>query len=112
VAMGRERDPRNQAALAETLGKLGDEASAPLLASLMADARYPEEVRAAALRGLSGFRDRRSLNARLALIYDPGAPAGLVAEALPGLAAAGVLPIYDLAAFLEYPAPAVRAAAL
>jgi HEAT repeat protein len=112
AAMARERDPRNQALLAETLGKLGDEASAPRLAILMADARYPEAVRAAALRGLSTFRDRRSLNARLALIYDATAPARLVADALPGLAALGLLPIYDLASFLENKAPEVRAAAL
>jgi putative heme-binding domain-containing protein len=112
AAMARERDPRNQAVLAETLGTLGDEPSAPMLAILLADARYPEEVRAAALRGLSTFRDRRSLNARLALIYDLNAPAALVADALPGLAATGFLPTYDLASFLENKAPAVRAAAL
>ena len=46
-------------------GKLGDNASAPILAVLLNDARYPEEVRAAALRGLATFRDRRSQNARL-----------------------------------------------
>ncbi len=112
AAMARERDPRNQAVLAETLGMLGDEASAPMLAILLADARYPEEVRAAALRGLSAFRDRRSLNARVALIYDPNSPPTLVADALPGLAATGLLPTYDLASFLEHKAPAVRAAAL
>jgi putative heme-binding domain-containing protein len=112
AALRRERDPRNQAALAETLGKLGDNATAPLLAILMADARFPEDVRAAALRGLSNFRDRRSLNARLGLIYDANAPASLVAAALPDLATAGLLPPYDLVSFLENRAPAVRAAAL
>ncbi len=112
AAMARERDPRNQAVLAETLGQLGDEASAPILAILMADGRYPEEVRAAALRGLSNFSDRRSLNARLTLIYDPNSPASLVADALPGLAGTGLLPAYDLASFLENKAPKVRTAAL
>jgi putative heme-binding domain-containing protein len=112
AALARERDPLNQAALAETLGKLGDNATAPILAMLMTDARYPEEVRAAALRGLSGFRDRRSLNARLGLIYDANAPASLVAAALPELAATGILPPYDLVSFLENRAPSVRAAAL
>ena len=111
-ALARERDPRNQAALAETLGKLGDNATAPILAILLADGRFPEEVRAAALRGLSSFRDRRSLNARLGLIYDPNAPASLVAAALPDLATAGILPPYELVSFLENRAPAVRAAAL
>ena len=110
--MARERDPRNQAALAETLGKLGDDASAPMLAIL--HGRRPIS-RGGSRRGPAravDFRDRRSLNARLALIYDPNAPAWLVAAALPGLAAAGLLPPYDLASFLENQAPAVRAAAL
>ena len=112
AAMGREHDPGIQAVLAESLGKLGDEASAPTLALLLADARYPEAVRAGALRGLSTFQDRRSLNARLSLIYDPNAPASLVADALPGLAATGILPAYDLATFLENKSPLIRAAAL
>ena len=108
----KEPDPRNQAALAETLGKLGDAASLPILAALLADAGRPEAVRAAALRGLSTARDRRSLRARLGLIYDPNAPPSLVAAALPDLARAGFLPPNDLASFLENPAAPVRAAAL
>ena len=112
AALARERDPRNQAALAETLGKLGDNASVPILSTILADARYPEEVRAAAQRGLSGFRDRRTLNVRLGLIYDANAPPSLVAAALPELASAGILPPYDLVSFLENRSPQVRAAAL
>jgi putative heme-binding domain-containing protein len=111
-ALVQERDPRNQAALAETLGRIGDAASAPILAILLTDASRPEVVRAAALEGLSTFRDRQSLRARLTVIYDPNAPGTLVARALPGLARAGFLPPNDLAAFLESPAPAIRAAAL
>ncbi len=112
TALARDREPTNQAALVELLGKLGDNASAPILAVLLNDARYPEEVRAAALRGLATFRDRRSQNARLGMIYDPNAPASLVAAALPDVANSGLLPPYDLASFLENKAPEVRAAAL
>ncbi len=112
TALARDREPTNQAALVELLGKLGDNASAPILAVLLNDARYPEEVRAAALRGLATFRDRRSQNARLGMIYDPNAPASLVAAALPEVANSGLLPPYDLASFLENKAPEVRAAAL
>ena len=65
-----------------------------------------------ALRGLATFRDRRTQNARLGMIYDPNAPASLVAAALPEVASSGLLPPYDLASFLENKAPEVRAAAL
>ncbi|HZW31782.1 MAG TPA: HEAT repeat domain-containing protein, partial [Isosphaeraceae bacterium] len=112
AALVKEPDPRNQAALAETLGRIGDAASAPILALLLTDANRPEVVRAGALEGLSSFRDRQSLRARLTVIYDPNAPARLVARALSGLAGAGLLPPNDLASFLENPAPAIRAAAL
>jgi putative heme-binding domain-containing protein len=112
AALVKEPDPRNQEALAEVLGKLGDAASLPILASLLADSGRPEAVRVAALQGLSTARDPRSLRARLGLIYDPNAPPSLVAATLPGLAGAGILPLNDLASFLESPAAAVRAAAL
>src|SRR5262249_35014840 len=62
-ALVQERDPRNLAALAETLGRIGDAASAPILAILLTDASRPEVVRAAALEGLSTFRDPQSLRA-------------------------------------------------
>src|SRR5262249_28563680 len=61
---------------------------------------------------LSTARDPGSLRARLGVIYDPNAPPSLVAAALPGLAAAGLLPPNELASFLESPAAPVRAAAL
>src|SRR5439155_20418066 len=103
AALIPERDPRNQAAVAATLGRIGDTASAPILAILLTDANRPEAVRAAALGGLSTFRDPQSLRARLTVIYDPNSPATLVARALPGLAGAGLLPPNALASFLESP---------
>jgi putative heme-binding domain-containing protein len=111
-ALVKERDPRNQAALAEMLGRSGDAAAAPILAVLLTAARYPETVRSAALRGLSSFRDPASLRARLSVIYDPNAPESLVAGALPELAGGGYLPPNDLASFLANPAPGIRATAL
>jgi putative heme-binding domain-containing protein len=112
TALLKEPDTRNQEALAETLGKLVDAASRPILAAMLTDARRPESVRAAALRGLSTARDPGSLRARLGVVYDPNAPPTLVAAALPGLAGAGLLPPNELASFLESPAAPVRAAAL
>jgi putative heme-binding domain-containing protein len=112
AALAREREPRNQAALAEVLGRIGDPAAAPILASLLGDGRFPESVRLAAQGALKGFRDPQSLRARLSVIYDPNAPASLVARALPELAGSGFLPPNDVASFLESPAPAIRAAAL
>ena len=43
-------------------------------------------------RRLSRSRDPQSLRARFALLYDPKAPASLVARALPDLARSGLLP--------------------
>ncbi len=112
AALPKEADAGNQALLIEALGNLGDAASAPILAAIVADAKREEPVRASAVAALSRFRDRRSLSARLALIYDAGAPAGLVAQALPDLARLGLLPPNEIGSFLESPAPVVRAAAL
>ena len=56
--------------------------------------------------------DPQSLRARFTLLYDPKAPASLIARALPDLARLGFLPPNDLASFLEHPAASVRAAAL
>src|SRR6185437_5040584 len=70
----KESDPRNQEALAEALGKVGDASSWPTLTAVLADADRPEPVHAAALRGLSNARDPGSIRARLALIYDKKAP--------------------------------------
>jgi len=111
-ALTNEPDPTNQAVLAEALGALRDAAAVPALLNLLADPGRTEAVRAAALGALAPFRDPQSLRARLTLIYDNKAPASLVARALPDLARSGFLPPNDLASFLEYPAPEVRAAAL
>jgi putative heme-binding domain-containing protein len=108
----KEPDPRNQEALADALGKVGDAAALQVLAALLTDAARPEPVRAAALRGLSSARDPQSLRTRLGLIYDPKAPPTLVAAALPALAHAGILPPNDLISFMQSPTAPVRAAAL
>jgi putative heme-binding domain-containing protein len=112
ATLRKEPDPRNQEALAEALGELRDAGSMPVLATVLADTRRAEPVRAAALRGLSTARDPGSLRARLGVLYDPNAPPSLVAAALPPLAAAGLLPPNEMASFLENPAVPVRAAAL
>ncbi|MGO9466836.1 MAG: HEAT repeat domain-containing protein [Isosphaeraceae bacterium] len=107
-----ERDPDNQAALADALGQVGDIPSVPLLAALLLDAGRSESVRMAALEGLARLRDRKSLQARLALVFDSKSSADLVARALPDLAREGYLPPNELASFFENPAPAVRSAAI
>jgi putative heme-binding domain-containing protein len=111
-ALVRETDIDNQAALVEALGEAGDAASEPVFAAMLADAGGALQVRSAALRALARFRDRRSLGARLTLVYDEKAPAPLVAAALVDLARLGVLPPNDLASFFQHREPEVRAAAL
>jgi HEAT repeat protein/mono/diheme cytochrome c family protein len=111
-AIGSESDPRNQVALVEALAGLNDPASISALTGLLADSMRSEPVRAAALDGLARYRDPDVLRARLAVAYDAKTPAGLVARALPLLARDGVLPLNDLASFMESPAPQVRSAAL
>jgi HEAT repeat protein/glucose/arabinose dehydrogenase len=111
-ALPKEADSGNQALLIETLSNLGDGASAPILAAIVADPKREEPVRAAAVAALARYRDRRSASARLALIYDASAPPALVARALPDLARLGLLPPNEIGSFLESPAPVVRAAAL
>jgi putative heme-binding domain-containing protein len=108
----KEPDARNQEALADALGKIGDAGSLPVLAAILADGGRPESVRTAALRSLAKARDAGSLRARLGLIYDPKTPPSLIAASLPGLAHSGILPPNDLASFLESPAAPIRAAAL
>jgi putative heme-binding domain-containing protein len=112
AALIKEPDGVNQALLAETLGTVADPLAVPILTAIVSDARRAESVRSAALAALSRSRDPQSLRARFALLYDPAAPASLVARALPDLARSGLLPPNDLASFLEHPAPSVRAAAL
>ena len=112
AALVKEPDATNQALLVETLGAVADPLAVPILTALVSDAGRSEPVRSAALTALSRSRDPQSLRARFALLYDPTAPASLVARALPELARSGLLPLNDLASFLEHPAPSVRAAAL
>ncbi len=112
AGMTREPDAANQALLAEALGTMPDAASVRLLANLVVDSNRAEPVRAAALDGLSRFRGREIVRARLAVLYDPQAPESLAARALPPLARDGVLPLNDMADFFESPKPLLRAAAL
>ena len=112
AALGKETDPRNLEALAQGLGVLGDFVAAQPLGAIALDPTKPESVRTAALDALGRFRGPQALNARITLVYDPKAPASLVARALPDLGRDGVLPPNDLAGFLEHADPAVRAGAL
>jgi putative membrane-bound dehydrogenase-like protein len=107
-----ETDPINLGAMAQGLGRLVDTASLPLLTALVRDRKRPVEVRAAVLDALAAFRDRPAIVARLGVVYDPQAPAPLVALALVALGRAGLLPPNDLIGFLDRPEPVVRAAAL
>jgi putative heme-binding domain-containing protein len=111
-ALLREPDAANQALLTETLGTLGDPLAEPIFTAIVSDGARQEAVRSAAISALAKSRDPQSLRARFALLYDPNAPAALVARALPDLASAGFLPPNDLASFLEHSNPSVRAAAL
>ncbi|MBV8557877.1 MAG: HEAT repeat domain-containing protein, partial [Planctomycetaceae bacterium] len=110
--LATEGDARNLTALARTLGSLGDSASAPALSALAQDPSRPEAVRAAALDALAMLGGPQALRARLMLVYDPKAPAPLVARALILLGRDGALPPNDVAGFLENPSPMIRAAAL
>ena len=112
AGLSSEPDPGNQAAIVEAMGELNDPAAVRQLTLLITDATRPEPVRAAALDALARFRGPDILRARFSLVYDPKAPATLVARALPAPARDGFLPANDLAGFLENPAPVVRAAAL
>ncbi len=108
----KEKDERNRAAIAEALGVLGDFASAGPLGALAIDPNQPESVRIAALDALGRLRGPEALRARLSLVYDEKAPASLVARALPALGREGIIPLNDLAGFLDHADPVVRAAAL
>ncbi len=110
--MAKETDARDLTALAQTLGALGDSASALGLSALVQDSQRPEEVRTAALDALAMLGGPQALRARLMLVYDPKAPAPLVSRALILLGRDGALPANDIAGFLDHPSPAIRAAAL
>ena len=113
ASLRAERDPNNQAALAEALGRLGDIPSVPLLSRTLSDAgqgaircewRLLWDWRGCA----TGSRSRPGwpwFSTRVS-------PADLVARALPDLAREGYLPPNELASFFENPAPAVRSAAI
>jgi HEAT repeat protein/glucose/arabinose dehydrogenase len=107
-----ESDAGNQEALVEALGLMNDALSVQLLSSVVVDSARAEPVRAAALDALAHQRGADVLRARLTVLYDPKAPDTLVARALPALARDGIIPLNDVAGFLEHESPAVRAAAL
>ncbi|WP_435017528.1 HEAT repeat domain-containing protein [Tundrisphaera sp. TA3] len=107
-----EDDPRLLSAIVEALGLMGDAGSAPTLAKLLADPDRPLDVRTAALDALGNLNARPALNARMMLVYDPKAPAELLARALPKLGMSRRLPPNDLAGFLDHPSELVRAAAV
>ena len=111
-ALSTEADPKNLGALAQGLGALRDFPSAPSLGAVVLNAEKPESVRIAALDALGQLAGPQALNARLSVVYDPKAPAPLVARALPALGLQGILPPNDLAGFLEHASADVRAAAL
>jgi putative heme-binding domain-containing protein len=112
AALTTETEPRNLAAIAQGLGVLGDFPSAPALGAILADATKPELVRASALDALGTLRGPQALTARLSLVYDPKAPASLLARALPSLGRQGIIPPNDLVSFLDHADPAIRAASL
>ncbi len=110
--LATETDPKNLATLAQGLGLLGDFASAQALGAIALDGRQPEAVRSAAIDALGMLRGPQALTARISIVYDPKAPAVLVARALPSLGRDGIIPPNDLAGFLDHADPTVRAAAL
>lgn len=112
AALPRETDEQALGALAQALGALGDNLSAPGLAALAGDGKRSEALRVVALDALSSLGGPEALRARFSLVYDPKAPPALVARALPALGRGGVLPANDLSGFFTNPSPAVRASAL
>ena len=110
--LATEGDARNLTALVRTLAAQGDSASAPALSALAQDPSRPEAVRTAALDALAMLGGPQALRARLMLVYDPKAPAPLIARALILLGRDGALPPNDVAGFLENPSPTIRTAAL
>ena len=112
ASLTTEKEPRNLSAIAAALGALGDFPAAPALGAIVLDATKPEEVRIVALDALGNLRGPQALTARISLVYDPKAPASLVARALPPLGKEGIIPPNDLASFLDHADPSVRSAAL
>ncbi len=107
-----EPDPVNLTVAARALGGLRDLKAVPSLGKLLSDPNKPIEARAAALDSLTLLNSRLALNSRLMLVYDTKAPEALVARAIPSLGRSRVLPVNDLAGFLENSAESIRVAAL
>ena len=103
AALIKEPDAVNQAVLADALGALLDPLAGPILSVILADAAGPSRSVRRRSRPCRETRDPQSLRARFTLLYDPKAPASLIARALPDLARLGFLPPNDLASFLEHP---------
>jgi putative heme-binding domain-containing protein len=112
AALASEADENNQSALVEALAGLKDAAALQMITNLLMEQSRAEAVRAVALDALARYRGPEVLRARLSVLYDPKAPVSLVARALPPLARDGIIPVNDVATFLDNPAPTVRAAAL
>ena len=112
AALGIEKESHNLAAICASLGALSDFSAAPALGAIVLDANRPADVRITALDALGNLRGPQALNARITLVYDPKAPAALVARALPPLGREGIIPANDLIAFLDHSDPAIRSAAL
>ncbi|WP_165219141.1 HEAT repeat domain-containing protein [Aquisphaera insulae] len=108
-----EKDSNNRAAIVEAIASQDRTPdSAKVLARLAADPKEAEPVRSAAIDGLAGVRLPDAFRARLGLVYAPDTPPTLIARVLPSLTRDGALPLNEIPAFFEHPAPAVRAAAL
>ena len=103
-----EPDPTNLAMIARGLGSIADVRAVPALAVLLKDPDRPLIVRVEAMEALAALNSPAALNARLMLVYDPKAPAELIARALPALGRARVLPANDLAGFLDHKSESVR----
>ena len=110
--LAQESDPELTIMLAKAVGGLIDVDSVPILSAIVADPKRPEALRAEAIDALGAIGGRSALRARFALLFDKSAPPSLVARALDGLGREPVLPVNDLAAFLDHPAAHVRASAL
>lgn len=88
--VGQERDPAVLAAIADSLGELGDPADVPALADMTAPT-LPRSVRLAAARALGAIGDRGAAVALTVLLADEDLRVGeLAADALIGLGEGGV----------------------
>ncbi|HAK54259.1 MAG: HEAT repeat domain-containing protein [Vicinamibacterales bacterium] len=127
-ALQRLGDPRGAAALAELtrgtgsyriafaaegLGRVGEAATAELLAPLLDPARYDAQVVVAAVRALAGVAGPNAVAPLIELLRDPDLDPGVLLEVVRALGRIGGEPSTDL--FLDlisFPQPAIRAEAL